>query len=69
MSNEKKIITVGKATKIALAVVAFIILANLCYFAFHWNLLAGIAITVLTVVCIPLAWAWIKSDKPNGRWW
>lgn len=65
---EKRKVTVGKVTKGFIAVVALIVLLNVVYFAFNWNVIAGVVASVATVIYLPVAWRWVKSNKSN-RWW
>lgn len=61
--------TVGKVTKIFLAVVVAIVVINAVFFAFNAGLWFGIAsATIGAVIGVGLV-KFVKKPSSGGRWW
>lgn len=61
--------TVGQVTKIFIALVAIIVLANAVYFAFNYNLWLGVCASIVAVIASVGLYNFVKKPSTDGRFW
>lgn len=61
--------TVGKFLKIAVSIVIAIVVLNLVYFAFHWNVWVGVVAVIIAIIIAQELYKFIKKPLTGGRFW
>ena len=55
--------------KIAVSIVIAIVVLNLVYFAFHWNVWVGVVAVIIAIIIAQELFKFIKKPLTGGRFW